>query len=217
MLPADPLVLANRIRDLHTPGRRLLIGIVGAPGSGKSTLCTAIVDELASGSSPIPTALVPMDGYHLAQRVLDLLGIADIKGAPETFDGAGYVALLKRLSSGPDGDGRQVVYAPEFRRAIEEPIAGAVPVTPDIEVVITEGNYLLATDPPWNEINELLTESWYLDTPEELRVQRLVSRHVAFGRSPDVALLRSTTGPDGRNAAYVLDTRPRADLVLRPI
>ena len=110
-----------------------------------------------------------------------------------------------------------MVYAPEFRRSLEEPIAGAVPIGPDVEVILTEGNYLLADQPPWDRVAPLLTESWYLDIAEELRLERLVSRHIAFGRTPEAALVRATTGSDGRNAAYVMATRGRADLLLRPV
>ncbi len=216
ILPADPELLARRVKGLRRAGGRVLVGIIGAPGSGKSTLSAAVLAALADGPDPVRTALVPMDGYHLAQRVLDDTGLAEIKGAPETFDAAGYVALLDRLMS-PDPESSPVVYAPEFRRALEEPIAGAVPVGPDVEVILTEGNYLLADQPPWDRVARLLTESWYLDVSEELRLERLVSRHIAFGRTPEVALERATTGSDGRNAAYVLATRRRADVLLRPI
>ena len=214
-LPDDAEVLADRIRGLHRPGSRVLIGIVGAPGSGKSTLSAAVLAHLATGSAALSAALVAMDGYHLAQHVLDAAGLAPVKGAPQTFDAAGYVALLERITGGR-GSG-EVIYAPEFRRALEEPIAGAVPVAPDIEVVLTEGNYLLSDEPPWHRVGELLTEAWYLDVPEDLRIERLVSRHIAFGRTPEVSLERATTGTDGRNARYVARTRPRADLLIRPV
>ncbi len=215
-LPADPALLAERIRGLLRPGGRVLIGIIGAPGSGKSTLSAAVLAELDDGPDRVRTALVPMDGYHLAQRVLDDAGMAEIKGAPQTFDAAGYVALLDRLTAAGFA-GAGVVYAPEFRRSVEEPIAGAVPVGPDVEVVLTEGNYLLADQQPWDQVAPLLTESWYLDVSEDLRLERLISRHIAFGRTPEAALVRATTGSDGRNAAYVLATRSRADLLLRPV
>lgn len=208
----DPAQLAERIRGLRR-GARIIVGIVGAPGSGKSTLAALLLAELTSGPDQVNAALVPMDGYHLAQRVIDAAGTAEIKGAPVTFDGDGYLSLLRRLAAPAPGE---TVYAPEFRRAIEEPIAGAVAVGPEVEVVVTEGNYLLVEESPWGSIAGLLTEAWYLDVPEELRLDRLISRHIAFGRTPEVALTRSTTGTDGRNAAVVLATRPRADLLIRP-
>ncbi len=210
-------MLAERIRGLRRPGHRVLIGIIGAPGSGKSTLAAAVLAELTEGTPPIRTALVAMDGYHLAQRVLDETGLADIKGAPETFDAAGYIALLERLVSATTNGSTEVVYAPEFRRALEEPIAGAVPVAADVEVVITEGNYLLSTEPPWHRTADLLTETWYLDIAEELRLDRLISRHIAFGRTPEAAFIRASTGSDGRNAAYVRATRHRADVLVRSV
>jgi pantothenate kinase len=214
-LPDDASMLADRIRALHRPGSRVLIGIIGAPGAGKSTLSAAVLAQLATGPAPLASALVAMDGYHLAQHVLDAAGLAEIKGAPQTFDAAGYVALLERIAGGRGAD--EVIYAPEFRRALEEPIAGAVPVGPDVDVVLTEGNYLLSDEPPWHRVGELLTEAWYLDVPDELRLERLVSRHIAFGRTPEVSLDRATTGTDGRNARYVARTRPRADLLIRPV
>jgi pantothenate kinase len=214
-LPDDAVLLADRIRGLHRAGSRVLIGIVGAPGSGKSTLSAAVLAQLTTGPAPLAAALVAMDGYHLAQHVLDAAGLAEIKGAPQTFDAAGYVALLERITGARVAD--EVIYAPEFRRALEEPIAGAVPVGPEVEVVLTEGNYLLSDDRPWHRVGELLTEAWYLDVPEDLRIERLVSRHIAFGRTPEVSLERSTTGTDGRNARYVAQTRPRADLLIRPV
>ena len=210
VFPADTVVLAARVRELVRaagPARRVIIGIAAAPGAGKSTFAGDLV--VACGPDAV---LVGMDGYHLAQRVLDSAGLAAVKGAPETFDAAGYVALLSRLGTvEPD-----TVYAPEFRRELEESIAGAVPVPPSARVVITEGNYLLLGTPPWHRIRDLITEVWFLDVPEETRIERLVQRHIRFGRTPDAAMERALTGSDGRNAAIVLACRERADLMLRP-
>ncbi len=211
MIPADLSALVDRVRRLVSaaePGRRVIIGIAGAPGAGKSTFAADLV--AACGADAV---LVGMDGFHLAQHVLDAAGLAEIKGAPETFDVAGYLALLARLGE----VGADTVYAPEFRRELEEPIAGAVPVPPSAKVVVTEGNYLLSEEPPWDRAGELLTEVWFLDVPDELRIQRLVQRHIRFGRSPDVALERAVSGSDGRNARLVLAGRHRADLLLQPL
>jgi pantothenate kinase len=152
-----------------------------------------------------------MDGFHLAQAELARLGRADRKGAPDTFDADGYVALLERLRVSADA----VVYAPEFRREIEEPIACAVPVPRDVPLVVTEGNYLLLDDGPWARVRALLDEAWYIQAADDLaRVSRLIDRHVAFGRSPEAArewVLRS----DEANTALIAPTRGRADLVVR--
>ena len=200
--------MVDRGREtVGTPHARVIVGIAGAPGSGKSTLASTL--RTAVGPT---AALVGLDGFHLAQRVLDRRGLTEVKGAPETFDAAGYLNLHARLRTPSDG----TIYAPEFRREIEEPIAGAVAVLPTAEVIITEGNYLLLDTPPWVGVRALATEVWYLDTPEELRIQRLIERHIRYGRSPEAARERATTGSDARNAELVLASRDRADVILQP-
>ncbi|GAA3007748.1 AAA domain-containing protein [Actinokineospora diospyrosa] len=192
--------LLARSAALAVPGQRRILGIAGAPGAGKSTLARRLVDALGDRA-----ALVGMDGFHLAQGELERLGRAERKGAPDTFDADGYVHLLRRLHANTD----PVVYAPEFHRAIEEPIANAVPVRCDVPLVITEGNYLLL----WPAVRPLLAEAWYLDPGEDIRRDRLRARHMAFGRTPAEAAAR-TGGPDERNAQLVATTAPTADLVL---
>jgi pantothenate kinase len=195
----------DRARGLAVDGRRRILGITGAPGAGKSTLAAALVDALAPAA-----LLVPMDGFHLANRELERLGRRDRKGAVDTFDAAGYVALLRRLLDPAE----EVVYAPEFRRDIEEPIACALPVPHAVPLVVTEGNYLLVDGGPWTPVAGLLAEAWYVDPPEELRLARLVARHVAFGKEPETARAWSL-GTDQRNAALIAGTRGRADLIVR--
>lgn len=197
--------LADEARRLIVPGRRTLLGITGAPGAGKSTLAESLAAALGD-----ECRLVAMDGFHLAQVELIRLGRAARKGAPDTFDGEGYAALLRRLRARED----HVVYAPAFDRSIEEPIAGAVPVPRDVPLVITEGNYLLVDEAPWAGVGPLLHVVWYLDVDERLRLERLVARHVAFGKEPDAA--RSwAEGTDQRNADLISATRERADVVIR--
>ena len=194
----------ERADALAASGQRTLLGIAGPPGAGKSRLALAIAERLGDR-----VCVVPMDGFHLAQRELERLGRADRKGAPDTFDAAGYVAMLRRLRDPGEG----VVYAPEFRRELEEPIAGAVAVDPQVPVIVTEGNYLLLEDSPWSEVRHLLHETWFVLTPDELRVQRLISRHIAFGRSPEAARLWALQ-TDQPNAELVCTTRSRADAVV---
>jgi pantothenate kinase len=136
-MPNIPASHLQRIGTLLEKQQRVMLGLVGAPGAGKSTLAQSLGQAFASIAQ-----VVPMDGFHLANIELQRLGRAGRKGAPDTFDSAGYAALLRRIRD-QRGDGHEIVYAPEFRREIEEPIAGAIAVLPSTRLVITEGNYLL--------------------------------------------------------------------------
>lgn len=203
-LTAGADALVERAQALSAGGRRSLLGIVGPPGAGKSTLADALRERLGDA-----VAVVGMDGFHLAQDELVRLGRAERKGAPDTFDAFGYAALLRRLRE-PEG---VAVYAPAFRREIEEPVAGAVCVGPDVQLIITEGNYLLLDEPGWRDARDALDEVWYLEPAEELRVERLVARHRAFGRADDAARAW-VAAVDEPNARLVCTTRERADLVV---
>jgi pantothenate kinase len=193
--------LVARAQRLAAGGERRILGITGPPGAGKSTISAAVVGALGARA-----CLVGMDGFHLAQRELERLGRADRKGAVDTFDAAGYIALLRRLR-GPDPD---TVYAPEFRREIEEPIACAVPVAPGVPLVITEGNYLLT----WDDVRPLLDEAWYVEHDEEERIARLIDCHEHFGK-PRAYAEAWVHGSDEPNAELVARTRDRADVLVR--
>ena len=204
--PAAPTAvgeLVDRLRQLAARGRAV-VGIAGAPGAGKSTLSGRLVDALGPDA-----VVVPMDGFHLHDDELARLGRSDRKGAPDTFDVAGYVALLRRLRAEADG----TVYAPEFVRAREESVAGAIAVRPEHRVVLTEGNYLLLDVPGWDGVRPLLDEVWYVESQERLRLDRLVRRHADNGRPPEVAR-RWATVSDQANAEVVARTRCAADLVV---
>ncbi|RYP86890.1 nucleoside/nucleotide kinase family protein [Nocardioides guangzhouensis] len=182
--------------------RRFLLGVTGAPGAGKSTLATHLA--VACGAT-----VVPMDGFHLADVELVRRGIRDRKGAPETFDGWGYAALLARVRDRPP----YVVLAPGFERGLEQPIAGAVPVLPTAGLVVTEGNYLLLDDPEWRAVRSTLDAVWHVRTDDAVRRERLVARHVRFGKSPDAARAW-VDRVDEPNARLVEAAAHRADLVL---
>lgn len=197
--------LVERARGLSERGGRRLLGLTGAPGAGKSTLAACIRARLGASA-----ALVPMDGFHLADTELVRLERRDCKGAIDTFDGAGYAALLERLRAN-DGP---TVYAPEFRREIEDAVAGAIPIPTAVPLVITEGNYLLVDEAPWAAIRSLLDEVWYLDPPDDLRIEWLIARHVSFGKTPEDARAWSC-GTDQVNADLVAATKTRADVIVR--
>jgi pantothenate kinase len=187
---------------------RRIIGIAGAPGAGKTTYAEGLVAE--SLQKGVPAEYVPMDGFHLADAALTALGLLDRKGAPETFDAWGYAALLRRLR-----EADHVVWAPAFERTLEQPLAGAIAVSAEAEVVVTEGNYLLLDRPEWRAVRAALDEVWFLDCPDGLRRSRLVARHVEFGKSyaeSEDWVVRV----DDPNAASVVATRGRADRVVTP-
>ena len=184
--------------------KRRILGITGAPGVGKTTYALAQV-----GTSGAPAAYVPMDGFHLADVTLTALGRLDRKGAPDTFDAWGYAALLRRLRDERD----HVVYAPGFERHLEQPIAGALAVQPEADLVVTEGNYLLLDRPEWRAVREQLDEVVHLVTDDDLRRRRLVARHVEFGKTPAEAEAW-VARVDDANAALVEAAAHRADRVV---
>nr|WP_308114070.1 nucleoside/nucleotide kinase family protein [Kineosporia corallincola] len=201
--------LATRVLKLAAGrmGERVIVGIAGVPGAGKTTLAEKLTAVLAERIGAEQVAHVPMDGFHLADVTLDRLGLRDRKGAPETFDALGYAALLLRLRETGD-----LVYAPGFERTIEQPVAGAIPVPPSVRVVVSEGNYLLLGG-DWERAEDQLDEVWYCHTAEEVRLERLLARHVLFGKTPEFARawIEQTDQP---NARLIEAGRERADLVV---
>ncbi len=203
--------LVRRAHDLVAGGRRGLLGIVGPPGAGKSSFAHALVQRLRgrppAGSGSDWVVQVPMDGYHLADSELVRLGRLERKGAPDTFDAAGYAALLTRLA----GDGDEVVYAPAFDRDLEQPVAGSIAIAPGARLIVTEGNYLLLEDGAWAKVRGHLSEVWYIELDDQERLRRLIARHQQFGKS-ELAASEWAHGIDQRNADVVVGTCTRADL-----
>jgi pantothenate kinase len=176
--------------------RPFLLGITGAPGTGKSTLAD-------SSGAPV----LPMDGYHFANDHLDRIGLRDCKGAPETFDVGGFVAALARLRAGEN------VVVPCFNRTLDAAIAGSILLRADSALIVTEGNYLLHNRNGWQNVRPLLDEVWFIEGDDDLRRNRLVHRHRQFGRTPEDAV-RWEAHVDEPNAALIRGTRHRADATI---
>jgi pantothenate kinase len=194
------------------PGGRVLVGIVGAPGAGKSTLAEALTADLTRapvpGGGPGTAVTVPMDGFHLSNVELVRLGLAGRKGAPETFDAAGFVQLVRRLRTGDE-----LVYAPAYSRVLHESIGGVIPVYPGPRLVLIEGNYLLLPDQPWVAARPLYDLTIYVDAPAAIRVPGLLRRQRSRGLDETAArdwVLHS----DEANAVLVENTRSYADVIL---
>jgi pantothenate kinase len=185
---------------------RTIIGIVGKPGGGKSTLSK----YLLKGMDPTLVSVVPMDGFHLSNKVLKELGRSDRKGAQDTFDVKGFTALIQRIKM----DSAEPIYYPIFDRSIEESIAAQGVVYPSTRVVIVEGNYLMHDKDGWQEIAPLLDQSWYAFLEEDIRISRLISRHIAFGKDPDSAKAWAK-GSDQVNAELIETGVGRCDFLVR--
>ena len=202
-------LLASRARALaEASGGRVLVGVTGSPGAGKTTLARSVVAAL-NARDAASAAHLPMDGFHLANATLDRLGLRDRKGAIETFDGWGFVGLLERVRREVD----HTVFAPAFERHVDEPVAGEIAIEPVARIVVVEGNYLLSDEDPWRRIRDLVDESWFCAADDDERMPRLVRRHTEFGRTPDAARAWAIE-VDGANALRIDPTRVHADLVV---
>ncbi|MBT1682584.1 nucleoside/nucleotide kinase family protein [Curtobacterium flaccumfaciens] len=195
----------ERAVELARSSKRTVLGIAGAPGAGKSTLARRIVTEVDERLGAGTAVQVPMDGFHLSNAALDALGRHDRKGAADTFDADGYVALVRRLVAADE----DVVWAPDFDRRVDEPVAGSIAVPRAARLVVSEGNYLLDDTAPWSALPALFTETWFCAVADDVRLDRLVGRHMRHGRDHDAARAWAVE-VDGVNAARVAPTVIRA-------
>jgi pantothenate kinase len=201
--------LVDRAASLLDRPGRVVLGVTGPPGAGKSTVAEEVMARLRVDLGPDAVGHLPMDGFHLADVTLDRLGRRDRKGAPDTFDVDGYVAALQRLHDEPG----RTLFAPGFERDLEQPIAAAIAIPPSARLVVTEGNYLLLPDGGWERVRPLLTEAWFVEVDADVRRERLVRRHEHFGK-PAAAARAWVELVDEPNAELVATTRRTADLVI---
>ncbi|MGJ8618471.1 MAG: nucleoside/nucleotide kinase family protein [Sulfitobacter sp.] len=201
--PLNSLVAAvDAVTKAPRQQKRRMIAICGAPASGKSTFADALCQGLLSNG--VSACVVPMDGFHLDNVILQAHGTYDRKGAPHTFDSAGFAALINRCAREDD------VYYPTFDRARDISIAASGVVSADIDTVLVEGNYLLMKTPGWQNLLPLWDLSIYLDVAAEVLNDRLVTRWVDHGLAPDAAAKRADQN-DMRNARTVIDQSAAAD------
>jgi pantothenate kinase len=203
-------LLAREAVALVGDRSRAILGIAGSPGAGKSTLVDGLVARIGAAKRADWVAHVPMDGFHLADAQLDRIGARGRKGAPDTFDAAGYAQLLERVKREVDDP----VYVPGFDRTLEQPLAAALVVLPSARLVVTEGNYLLLDHPHWAQARHAMDAVWFVASAEESeRIERLVARHIEFGKTPEEARAWVAT-TDRRNSVLVAGTVGRADRVI---
>lgn len=197
--------VARHVRDMLDTKQRIMLGIAGPPAGGKSTYADTM--HAIFEDQGIPSIVVPMDGFHLDNKLLDELGLRKRKGAPETFDADGFTALLRRLRQCTDP-----VYLPVFDRDRDLSVASARAVSPGTRVVIVEGNYLLFDEEPWRQLADLWDLSIWIDTPEEVVLERCVQRWLDHGHLPSAARTRAE-GNDLVNARRIVGARLPSDVV----
>jgi pantothenate kinase len=191
---------------LDSQSNRTLIGIVGKPGAGKST----VVEQIAKKYGPEKVSVIPMDGFHLSNEELINLGRRDRKGAPDTFDVSGFISLIKKVKHEPQFDHR----FPIFHREIEASIENEGIVPKESKVVVIEGNYLFSEDHNWSAVYPMLDHTWFIEIDDEVRIERLVARHIRYGKTPAEAENWSR-GSDEANARFIGLTANRASNIIK--
>jgi len=200
------LLLAEIAALLDGSKPRTIIGIVGKPGAGKST----VVAEIQKQFSPEEVAIIPMDGYHLSNDELIQLNRRDRKGAPDTFDVEGFTSLIAKVKNELD----QEHTFPIFHREIEASKADEGRVSIKARVIVIEGNYLFSDEHNWSGVFPLLDQSWFIEIDDEVRMQRLIARHIKYGKSPQEAESWSK-GSDEANAKFITETAHKAQRIIK--
>ncbi len=200
--------LARRVLEAAAGRARFVAAIAGPPGGGKSTVAERLHQAVEDAAGPDCSVVVPMDGFHYDDAVLEARGQRARKGAPFTFDVAGYAATLARIRRS-----EEAVAVPVFDRSLELSRAAARIVEPHHRIVITEGNYLLLDEEPWSALAPLIDLAVAIDVPESVLERRLVRRWLGYGMDREAALARVRSN-DLVNARYVATRSRPADIVV---
>jgi fructokinase len=197
--------LIQKIANLPRDGRQL-VAVAGAPASGKSTLAEQLADLVCRNGRE--ARVVPMDGFHLDNRIIEPMGLLPRKGAPETFDAAGFLHLMKRMRT------ESALYYPLFDRRSDQSVAGAGYMPPDCDIAIVEGNYLMFDEAVWRDLAPIWAFSVQIDVPVAELSRRLVSRWLDHGLDARAATARAESN-DLPNARRVTDHSLPADYVIK--
>ena len=194
----------------NSPDRsRYFLGITGGPAAGKSVLAENLSDEINIRTGDDLAAVIPMDGFHLPNNVLEERGLIQSKGAPETFDVDSFVELISQLHEFPD----QNIMCPAYDRRTHDPVENAITIQPGNQLIIVEGNYLLLNVSPWNIIRSKMNEIWYIDTPLKTIKERLFHRHISGGASKNEAE-RKVVSVDLPNVELIKKTCSLVDKII---
>lgn len=193
--------------------RRTLVSIAGAPGSGKSTLALKVANELKKSHS---TVVLPQDGYHYYRHELAAMANPDEaferRGAPFTYNVDKFVETVRQLRECSD----TTVAAPSFDHKVKDPVEGDVVIGPDVEIVLVEGNYVSLPDAGWNEIEQYVDDTWYVDTDPKLVGKRIVKRHLEAGiAANEEEATKRADGSDMKNAVYIREQSKKTAVVIR--
>ncbi len=191
---------------LQGPNPRSIIGIVGKPGAGKST----VVSEIEKRFDPSQVSVIPMDGYHLSNEELISLHRRDRKGAPDTFDTQSFISLISKVKNNPETELR----FPIFHREIEASKADEGVVESGVKVIVVEGNYLFSEEHNWEGVFPLLDHTWFIEISDEVRIERLIARHIRYGKTPEDAE-KWSRGSDEANARFIELTAHRAASIIK--
>lgn len=203
--------------DLHQTGLgkedrpRFLLGITGCPGAGKSTFSALLAEALNQLRGKEIAIVIPMDGFHLPNTILEERGLLPLKGIPKTFDAQKFVELLERLRR----DQTQKILCPAYdREVLDDRVEDAIEVDPSKRIIIVEGNYLLLDDLPWDQARHNLDQVWYLDVPREITEKRLIQRHMDGGRNQEQAI-KKVEETDFPNTSLIERTHIYADKIIK--